>query len=177
MVRSSGAQFLMVGSLALILGLGSLLAHSSAAGEGTPAGPGLAEEGSASNLKLIKTWIKTRDDTVVLGTTPVDIFTPTTVTCPGSAPSCTLRIEVSSTLFLANQNPMYFTVVVARSTVKPSSLVTVADHYDISATMSWMVQGITAGTSPIVSVRASTLLESGLREVHLRTLTIGVYKP
>jgi hypothetical protein len=56
-----------------------------------------AQEFSASNRVRKKTYLKTRtDDLSLVSTTSFkNIFTPTSITCPGRSGTCTVRIEVS----------------------------------------------------------------------------------
>ncbi len=179
MAQNVRSRFLAVGFLVLVLGLGGMLVYSHAAGGGEPARPGVAAE--APNLKLIKTWIQTNRAGLSLTTAWVDAFVPTAVACPGSARSCTLRIEVSSLLWGVDPGfgaRMRVTVNGSEEGVEPNPTAIVSSNTSSSAdavTFAWMVQGITAGTNPIVDVEFG--VSSGTASAGYRTLTIGVYKP
>jgi hypothetical protein len=56
-----------------------------------------AQEVSLSNLALKNTYLKTRSDKLELSTSAswTSIFSPTTITCPGTSGTCTARIELS----------------------------------------------------------------------------------
>ncbi len=180
-MRSLTPHLLVFGALVLLLALGSPVVHSDGAGQGQSSDPGLAAEGSASNLKLIKSWIKTRDESISLTTAPVDAFSPTSVACPGSAPSCTLRIEVSSQFGGVDAGTGAYASVTVNGSgagVEPNPTVSLSNNPTgvyYPATMSWMVEGIAAGTNPSVAVKFG--VGAGNATAAYRTLTIGVYKP
>ncbi len=181
MVRSVRSQFLAVGFLVLVLGLGALILHSYAAGDGQSWGPGAAEQ-VAANEKLIKSWIKTELVTLNLSTTYADAFALTTVACPGSAPSCTLRIEVVSGYWDVDAGQVARMRVQVNGSpvgVEPASIVNVSTNSSAqwaeTATMSWMVKSVVAGSNPSVDVDFQ--VSGGTAFAGYRTLTIGVYKP
>lgn len=114
-----------------------------------------AEEVSAQNLRLEKTFIKTENTGLILSTSPVAGFTQTTVNCPERG-TCTIRVELS-TQFSGIQNPNVAAVTLlidgAQTDVQPFAAVGL-DSTSIGGgsnarTFSWMKTGLPRGPHTI----------------------------
>ncbi len=149
-----------------------------------------AEEVSLSNLLPQKTYLKTNNDTLtIIPSDPLwnDIFTPTSITCPGrSGTTCTARIEVSAVF---EPNPSQGAFVQCRvhypvALLGKPVLALPGDVYfpDVgyaeikrqNGTFSWVARGLPVGSTTFqVECRNSHSSYAVLK----RTMTIDVYKP
>jgi hypothetical protein len=68
----------------------------------TFAGAARADEDSTGKLTLLTTLMKSSADFQTLTNESTDGLTPTTITCPNTASSCTVRLELQSQFALLN---------------------------------------------------------------------------
>jgi hypothetical protein len=137
-------------------------------------------------VTLLTTSIKTDDSwlSIPLGST-TNAFTPTSVSCPLTQGSCTIRVEVSTVLNLQGQAVIVMGVLVDGSPtgVSPAGtvfadLVALEGEQRVGArTFSWMKNGVLPGIHT-VQVTFSTAFgdPSGNQLAQARTLTIQVYQ-
>jgi hypothetical protein len=114
----------------------------------------------ASNLKLLRTIIRTQNDGFFLTSAGTQAFLPTTGTCPPSATDgCTLRIEVSAEFEQMGQEGALVTVTVSGSHLPPldpdPSVLFCSQCSQDSRTFQWMQRKVPAGTQATVSVEFS----------------------
>jgi hypothetical protein len=130
--------------------------------------PAVAQE-QALNLTLLKTFIRTRNDSFNLSNSGTQAFLPTAVYCPTTAPKgCTLKIEVSGTFEeIVGGDQVSITVTVSGSGlpgVDPDATIetcpdSIADTQDTGCaatdtrTFQWMQRSVPAGTKAIVKVQ------------------------
>ncbi len=142
-------------------------------------------EVSAPLLFLERTWIKTRNDSILFDGNPpvfVPAFSPTTITCT-SRRKCTVRVEVSSELGQVTANLVQMRVKISGAgvepNVEPNELIDVeatgnlAFNFFRVRTFTWMIKGVTQGNH-IVSVEFGPDV-AGSGAARNRTLTIAVY--
>jgi hypothetical protein len=145
-----------------------------------------AQEFSASNRVLKKTYLKTRADEISLSTIAFEnIFTPTSITCPRTAGTCTVRIEVS--VVMSPTDDSYEGVwlravvggVIAPILAAPGE-VSFYEHYvgptGHPYTFSWISTGFVPGSRTISVQAAKGYLVNDVT-VRARTLTVEVYTP
>jgi hypothetical protein len=153
-----------------------------------------AEETQALSLVLEQTYLKTAEDNdlFVITSTPVDAFTPTTVSCGTN--QCTIRVEVSAELSFVPSppgDPFDFTIVAkalidgSDQGVAPFSptmfqAFNATEFLGVASTFSWMKINLTKGFHT-VTVQFSRVLNADVGddvvEALARTLTITTYKP
>ncbi len=155
-----------------------------------------AEEVSLSNLLLQKTYLKTNNDgftfqtesNVAITGDPLwnDLFTPTSITCPGrSGSTCTARIKVSA-IFEQGGSGASVQCRVRHSVAllgKPV-LALPGDVYfpDLNesfifrqnGTFSWVARGLPVGST---TFRVECRVSDDFYTVMQRTLKIDIYKP
>jgi hypothetical protein len=145
-----------------------------------------AQELSASNRVLKKTYLKTRaDDLSLVSTTSFkNIFTPASITCPARSGTCTVRIEVSVVMSpIDSYEGVWLRAVVggifAPILAAPGE-VPFSEHYVGPTahpyTFSWISTGLAPG-SHTISVQALRGYLASEVTVRARTLTVDVYMP
>ncbi len=146
-----------------------------------------AQEVSLSNLALKNTYLKTRSDTLGLSwQTPwTNIFSPTTIRCPGTSGTCTARIEVSVVfkLFHHDDFPTLVPCRVVRGRINAPTVALPADvgllltQTLVDGTFTWIAPGLPVGSTAFsVQCRLIAQPAQPITAVQ-RTLTIDVYKP
>jgi len=138
-----------------------------------------AQETSARNLILTKTYIKTGHPPS-LTTTPVPAVTQTIVRCPGPG-TCTIRVEVAaqfSSIIPPNVAAVVVLIDGSQTGVEPFATVgfdsTSTSGASNVRTFSWMKQGLTPGTH---SIDVLMYVTGGTAESASCTVTFEVYKP
>lgn len=157
-------------TLALVSGLtGSLFASTAA-----------AQEQVASDLVLRKTYMKTEN---TLFTPPYafgifPVFTPTTVNCPGGG-TCTVRVEVSAGMSVTSGDIFGFVYVDQQELQGTVALLSAhpSESRRGAHTYTWMAGGLTPGDHTIDVKFWFPGVLSSTTWVHVRTVTISVYKP
>lgn len=151
----------------LVLGLGTVVAANAAADE-------------AFNLDLYRTVVKTESVLLVLSQAPQPIFTPTTVSCPGSG-TCTVRVELA-----AEYGSAYMSRAFVRIDGSPASPNVLGGALVIGSgtglpdprTFSWVSTELAPGAHT-VEVEAALLSAGGgevTGSIRQRTLTISVFR-
>jgi len=151
---------------------------------GPNTGSTYAAEVSATNLALQKTTLKTVDTSLGLSTTPANAFSQSTINCPGTSGTCTVRVEVSSQfsdLTTGDVVVIGISVDGLQSGVKPSPTVTVHDTTSTGSaagvrTFSWMKKGLGLGSHTVNAAFFVTPSNNAFANAGYRTLTLQVYK-
>lgn len=131
---------------------------------------------NVSNLSSYRSFMKTANTNVSVGTSPVSAFSATTVTCPGThAAGCTIRVQVSSQFSMncCMEGNLRMKVAISGtgSPIWPSSLVNVGmmgggsmmGSGEVYAhTFNFMKTGVPAGSSQTVSIQLQTDAGTGM---------------
>lgn len=140
-----------------------------------------AQEVTLSNLALKNTYLKGRSEFLELSTSWKHIFSPTTITCPGTSGTCTARVEVS-VHFVAGTSADRDDVVNCR-VMRGGIIATAALPGEVSffvasdGAFTWIARGLPLGPS---TLSAQCKLQSPpvtFIWAAQRTLTLDVYKP
>ncbi len=142
-----------------------------------------AQEVALSNLALKKTYLKVRSESLKLLTSRTNIFSPTTITCPGTSGTCAARIGVSVEATdldaVAGDPDTNFECRVIRGGIIAPILALPGDiRFNVipDGTFTWIAPGLPLGSTTI-NVQCKLLSFLDDIEVRQRTLTIDVYKP
>jgi len=152
---------------------------------------GLPEEGAAAasgpqvarNLTLVRTTIRTETQGVALTSNFLTGFAPTTVVCPAThAAGCTIKVEVSATIFAispGNAAQMDVNITGTGPAVDPASFVnvdsTTTGPLASVHTFQWMKRKIPAGSAQTVNILFTMLKKGGSANTGFRTATIQLY--
>ena len=143
------------------------------------------QEVSLPNLALKKTYLKTRSEQLELSHLSwKSIFSPTTITCPGTSGTCTARIEVSvqfASGTSANLDNIVRCRVIRGGIIAPTVALPREVRFNVRSdgTFSWIARGLPLGSSTInVQCQLDGSPNDGFPIwATERTLTIDVYKP
>ncbi len=134
----------------------------------------------AFNLTLLKTFVRTENNTLNLSQSGTQAFLPTTVNCPTTAKKgCVLKIEVSSEFSNMNQNGASITVTVSDGSGLPgidpnASIPSCNECGADNRTFQWMQRSLPARTKATVKVEFSQIDNQG--QASNRTETIELFK-
>lgn len=174
---------LLLLALSLLTGLSGVNAlaqddegQPTSAGGAAPLAPQVA-----GNLRLSRTWIRTRDDGLAIGTALTAAFASTSVTCPSTATKgCTIRVTVSSQFWAigaGNVARMNLSISGAGAAVDPAALVNVDSTTTVGLasvrTFQWMKRNIPAGSAETVNIQFQ--VSAGTASAGFRTATIDLY--
>lgn len=136
----------------------------------------------ALNLTLLRTYIRTQNDTLSINNNPVQAFLPTVVTCPTTVPNgCTLRIEVSSVFQnVSSINTGVSVELIVTGSNLPgvdpdATLQACPDCGDDMRTFQWMQRDVPSGTQVTVNVEFYLPLNIGGQAVD-RTETVELFR-
>jgi hypothetical protein len=147
-------------------------------GAAAPLGPKVA-----TNLTLAKTTIRTETNLFTFNAKFLFFgFAPTTVVCPSAhTAGCTIKVEVSATIFALNPGSVAQVDVNVKGpgqAVDPNSFInidsTTTGPLASVHTFQWMKRGIPAGSTQAVNV-FFTLFGKGSASTGFRTATIQLY--
>jgi hypothetical protein len=142
-----------------------------------------AEEVSVPNLVVKKTYLKTTSDSFELSPSWRNIFSATSITCPGTSGTCAARIEASAVFHFGGPGRGDPHCRVLRGGVilpvfalpGQVAMAPTADQGDVVVTFSWVFTGLPLG--PHVIRLQCSKGEPDPVSAQRRTLTIDVYKP
>lgn len=141
---------------------------------------------NTSNMSQYKSFMKTANTNLSVGTSLVSGFTSTPVTCPAShTAGCTIRVQVSTQFSMSCCMQGNFRIKVSipgsGSQIWPDSLVNVGmmgggmmeSGYAYAQTFQWMKTGIPAGATQNVTIQFQT--DAGTGTAGYRIATVDCY--